>query len=150
MDDLIAFVTARLDEDEAAAQAATPGPWRAVTSAELEEMRQRDDDAPEDARPWTRPVMSEDESRSDGDRIHIARHDPARVLREVAAKRRRLERYLAQDGFDLPEGVEDGRDPDERERDEAVKLALEDEVREDAAVCGDHPDYRQEWAPVTS
>ena len=28
-DDIIAFIKARLDEDEAAATAATPGPWRA-------------------------------------------------------------------------------------------------------------------------
>ena len=98
MDDLIAFVTARLDGEEAEAKAC-PGPPR------------------------------------------HANHDPARVLREVAVKRGRLERYLGQSGYDLPEGVNERRDDDERMRDEAVKDALEEEIREDAAVWSDHPDY---------
>lgn len=80
MTDLTAL-NALLDEDEAAAKSATPGPWRAVTSAELEEIR-NDPDREEDPRPWTRPTMGEDESRSDGDKIHISRHDPMRVLRD--------------------------------------------------------------------
>ena len=45
-----------------------------------------------------------------------------------------MERHKAQDGCYLPEGVHDGRGPDERMRDEARKDALEDKVREDAAV----------------
>jgi hypothetical protein len=76
-----------------------------------------------------------------------ARYDPARVLREVEAKRNRLQRYLEQPGWDLPEGVQDGRDPDEAEADEAVKAALGYEVREDAAVYSDHPDYQAGWKP---
>jgi hypothetical protein len=72
---------------------------------------------------------------------HIARHDPVRVLREVEIKRQRLERCLAQDGYDLPQGVHEGRDPDERACGEALRDALEDEVRGDAAAYSDHPDY---------
>lgn len=57
MNDLIAFLNARLDEDEAAARAAAEHPWTrfgAQTAAQVD---------------------------------HIARHDPARVLREVEARR---------------------------------------------------------------
>lgn len=78
---------------------------------------------------------------------HIARHDPARALREVEAKRHRLERYLEEYGFDLPDGVIDGRDPWEATRDQDVKDALETEVREDAAVYDSHPDYDEAWRP---
>jgi len=81
-DDPIAFVKARLDEDEAAAEAAggsTPqGVWAQVD-------------------PERRPgridcdsgyVVTYDEGSPDeGQAPHIARHDPARMLREVEAKR---------------------------------------------------------------
>src|SRR6185503_15538866 len=72
---------------------------------------------------------------------HIARHDPARVLREVAALRAILAMAAEQDGYDLPEGVHDGRDPDERERDEDLAAMLGEVVRIHAAVWSDHPDY---------
>jgi Family of unknown function (DUF6221) len=78
----------------------------------------------------------------------IACCDPSRVLREIHAKRERLDRYLDQPGYDLPDGVHDGRDPAERLRDDAVRYALEYEVREDAAVWSGHPDYKQHWKPV--
>lgn len=134
MDDLAAlarFMSARLDEEEAGARkladmlASAPGADLAICF---------DDNTSGNAfdfNPWDR----------------VADYDPARALREVAAKRARLERWLAQSGYYPPDGVHDGRDPDEQMRDEAVKYALEAEVREDAAVWSDHPDYRKEWAP---
>lgn len=65
MDDLIAFVAARLDEDEAAARAAVNFSYGV-------------------------PDWCDD---GDPDGVHIARHDPARVLREVEASRKLLVRY---------------------------------------------------------
>lgn len=68
---------------------------------------------------------------------HIARHDPARVLREVAAKRELLadyERFVAErrrmmNGWDsYPETS-------------PVLAAF-------AAVYADHPDFRDEWRPT--
>ena len=140
------FLAARLDEDEATAKAAakvepedkeTSGwyghaQWVAKYGTVVDAC---DDD-------YAMMIESTDEVCA-----HIARHDPARVLREVEAKRRRLERYLGQSGYDLPDGVQEGRDPDERESDQAVKDALEQEVREDAAVYSDHPDYDEAWRP---
>lgn len=133
---LVQFVTARLGEDEAAANAGARRigmAWRAE---------------PQPGTPGGLVVDDLGLVGSTGGRYaaeHIARHCPARALSEVAAKRRRLERFLEAPGYDLPPGVHDGRDPDERKRDEAVKDALETEVRDDAAVYAGHPDYRQEW-----
>jgi hypothetical protein len=82
MDELIAFVRARLDEDEAAAEKAA----------------QRDGDTWQVGLLWDDDDVHVDHgnrhvagplSRETGQ--HIARHDPARVLREVEAKRALLE-----------------------------------------------------------
>ena len=82
------------------------------------------------------------------ERDHIIRHDPADALADIAADRAILDMYEGQDGHDLPEGVRDGRDPDERQADEAVKGALEQVVRIRAARFASHPDYRAEkWKP---
>lgn len=145
---LAAFIAARLDEDEAIARAATPGPWAAparvmdgnvVTSLTY----------PGGANGYVGgvPVMSDDESRSWADQEHIARHDPGRVLREVEAGRAILAMYEECDGYDLPEGVHDSRDPDEREADAASKATLRDVLEALAAVWSDHPDYEQAWKP---
>lgn len=75
VDDLIAFVTARLDEDEAAAKAATSGDWYATGEDIL--IRGR---GPH----WDGACVA-NASGADGE--HVARHDPARALREVEAKR---------------------------------------------------------------
>lgn len=117
---LAEFHTARLDEDEAAAKAVAGRAWYEPDDLRFAHYK---------------------------DAAHIARFDPARMLREVAAKRRRLERYVEQPGYDLPDGVNEGRDPDERLRDEGVKDALETEVREDAAIYDSHPDYDPAWRP---
>jgi hypothetical protein len=126
-EDLIAFLRARLAEDEAAAQAASDGPWM----------------------PWHgRPGLGLGHlefgialpGQGSGslaaiatelwlDAEHIARHDPVRVLREVEAKRAivdEIERELADDPTS------------ETDRWRLSVLA---------AVYRDHPDYRQEWAP---
>ena len=100
MNDLVEFLKARLDQDEAVARAATPGPWRAdlspvtVMSQEMQS-------------PWA--IQSEAEQyphgrvaapgyegggvRKKADADHIARHDPARVLRQVEAGRWVLARH---------------------------------------------------------
>jgi Family of unknown function (DUF6221) len=63
--DLAAFLAARLDEDEAAAKAAAAsGPWY-----------------------WAEPRTYPQRIAGAEEAAHIARHDPGRVLREVAAKR---------------------------------------------------------------
>lgn len=118
MDDLIAFVNARLDEDEAAAKAARGVEWD-----------------------WRYVAQPFGERPSIAHTVHIARHDPERVLREVAAKRAILAAY-----------EQEGAQPIHRPDPEVLTLiearldAYEDAVLALAAIWSDHPDYRQEWA----
>lgn len=74
---MVAFVQARLDDAERDALAATSGPWQA------------DGGSVYVGHP-VNEVVSYTESAA-----HIARQDPARTLREIAAKRELLSRYEA-------------------------------------------------------
>lgn len=114
-DVLTAFIAARLDEDEAIARAAgdaTPPPWHAAGG----------------------DIMSRADGRcaanADGPEApHIARHDPARVLREVAAKRAMVAECV--------------RTCEYEDYGHALAGAV---IKVMAAAWSDHPDYRQEWA----
>ena len=66
---------------------------------------------------------------------HFARHDPARVLREVEAKRKRLAEY---------EAVLEEIDPDEPD-DRVLRSTAYAMIRYDAEVYSDHPDYDTAW-----
>lgn len=65
---------------------------------------------------------------------HIARHDPARALREVEAKRMILTFWEAQDA-------------EERQREEDYGGFLYLIVSAAAAIWCGHPDYQQAWKP---
>lgn len=91
IDALTVFLAARLDEDEAAARAATPGAWK---------IRPRLEGVCIDAGEYDQVIApgvvscgsycyggTSSVDISDADAAHIARHDPARVLAEIAAKR---------------------------------------------------------------
>lgn len=146
-DALIAFLRARLDEDEAAAHAATAGPWwynpgkqwlgpeafERYDLAKGEEFVGYGGPSPfVDAVAATGPANN---PQSMADAAHIARHDPARVLREVEAKRRLLYQF--------------------EHRGNSVRATVtpstggvwDDLLRMLAAVYADHDDYRQEWTP---
>lgn len=98
MDDLIAFITARLAEDEAAAKLARPDYFTFEVLGIFSAL---------------------------GDMRHVIRHDPARVLRELAAKRAILSEHIVGGWHPVP------------------CLTL----RALASVYSDHPDYRAEWKP---
>ena len=128
MTDLIAFLTARLDEDEAAAKAAWGVEWD-----------------------WRYVAQPFGERPSIAHTVHIARHDPARILREVEAKRAIVGIYagtlaLVEHPLVIKEGQFAGkinaRDYLDAKRELAV---LKPAVEALAAVYRDHPDYRQEW-----
>lgn len=73
-------------------------------------------------------------------RAHIARHDPARVLREVAAKKAIIEAWeLAHSIVDQP-GCPDDRRIGEFD-------GLDEAVRHLAAVYADRPGYDESWRP---
>jgi hypothetical protein len=113
LSDLAAFLNARLDEDEAAARAATAGLWPA-------------------------PIGS------DAVADHIARHDPRRVLREIAFERGIVEFYveppngIRTGNVEPLGGAEGGSVPGLLTVIEALALDL-------AAVWSDHPDYDPAW-----
>lgn len=151
IDDLAAFIRARLDEDEAAAKAWERAPWPEPGEVAMH------------WRPVGKRVVRYDNGRDEhlqaidvsgrpalyaeaiwlkwdttGERaVHIARHDPARALREVNVKRERLTAYLA---------IKSGAERDDSRWQAGGLFALEFCVREDATVWSDHPDYRAEWA----
>jgi hypothetical protein len=118
---LAEFLTARLDDEEERALSALGGSWshgqRDPVRGEIQSVENE-----------TVTVVVRDDEAADSDLEHIARHDPARALREIEAKRR-----IAQA---VEEGVIDLR-PDAR--DEVFKHL--------AAVYADHRDYRDEWRP---
>jgi hypothetical protein len=71
---------------------------------------------------------------------HIVRHDPARALREVEAKRRLLAQYQA-----AREQAHNPRDSKHYELARLEQGALRDVLELLASVWSDHPDYRAEW-----
>ncbi|WHT21000.1 DUF6221 family protein [Crossiella sp. CA-258035] len=130
--DLVAFVRVRLDEDEQIATDASGAswaePWRGATWHAGETNRigvLRDDGIPVCGHSWP--------SQMD----HIARHDPARALREVAAKRRIVDAVVATWNASC--------DPTD---DFWVGLAPTQTatLRLLASCWSDHPDFRQEWS----
>jgi Family of unknown function (DUF6221) len=140
MDDLTVFLAARLDEDEAAAREAIADPgmaaeWNETTSGCL------DVGLPDHGGEyWGDYVWPQGDRRVTR---FIARHDPARVLREVEAKRAILKAYEWVAAHKADGG---GIERDYNFRSGQV-ISLETAIRFLAAVWSDHPDYRQEWKP---
>lgn len=156
--DIAEFLTARLGEDEAAAKAAPGCRWQSHTEADiagasvydeqwvlLYPERYDHDNALSDKPGATGPMYIQ--RARDELVVHIARHDPARVLREVEAKRARLalmteavaemDKLLADDtASKIDQAMAVGRA-------RAATVA----VKHDAAVYSDHPDYDEKWRP---
>lgn len=161
MTDIVAFLTARLDEDQAAAEAAIPKEWKGrrdiylVGGAHRDQMR----------KDWVNATLANGFSEYVSDEAttaQVARHDPARVLREVGAKRRILARHGAEQwpqGF--PPSVYEL--PDEYVGpliaycDTCSTTSTEgldnfyapwpcDTVKDLAAPHADHADYEQSWS----
>jgi Family of unknown function (DUF6221) len=147
VDDLLEFLNARIGEDEAAAVQATPGPWEFEGDDPADdELYTVHDGAGGDLTgqtvAWTR-------HRQVANGQHIARHDPARVLRDVAFRRKLIGFALrnaasidgewgdCHDAADIAAGLCSGHG-DAAARDILGLLA---------AIWCDHPDYRPEWEP---
>jgi hypothetical protein len=143
------FIEARLAEDEALARACDPSAWRANGS-------------------WRRPAQYGAPAAQGGyvlaaagewhvlaksydvtpNTYHMARHDPARVLRDVEAKRRlinRILRYEASSDGEYgcchdAEAIGRGGCPEINPNEiEALRLL--------ALPYVDHPDYNPSWSP---
>lgn len=125
--DLAAWLGEQIDHDEQVALAATPGPWHALDGGVIND----DEDQ------W--PVANTESARNREDRVHIALHDPARVLRQVAAHRAIVKMYknavTARDGGSVSawnRGVDHG-----------AADVLGDVVRSVAAIYSDRPGYQE-------
>lgn len=140
--DLVAFLRARLDEDEAAARAIRDcGPWRYNPA---KHWRKPGTSWFEEA-VFTGPAGAEavcvagtgdsDHPEAMARAAHIARWDPARVLVEVEAKRAILSAYVQLSEY--------SSDPCESCWAQGLRQAL----GLLALPYSDHPDYQQGWAP---
>jgi hypothetical protein len=152
--DLITFIRARLDEDEGLANAAAKeqlynvggvlakANWRSDGDGYVSTIGRVEGCWDETLWPSDRPGYVE--RRMPGYVAdHIARHDPARVLREVEAKRRILDEVLHEiDFLDHQVQMEFGTGPMPDYAEATVLL-----VKLLAHPYSDHPDHRQEWAP---
>lgn len=119
MIELIRWIGEQLDEDEHIAREAGERSmaWRLVTPLDGAELG--------DAW-WLNPP----------EKYHAERHDPARVLREIEAKRRIL--YLA---VQLPK-VTASTDMFDNHRDAWAEV-----IKQLALPYADRPGYREEWKP---
>ncbi|MDV8005031.1 DUF6221 family protein [Rhodococcus sp. IEGM 1318] len=133
---IVEFLEARLDEDEEVARDAAG--WDSSGSVRDEGLWRRDgvNSVIDGAR---RMVVYGDGSAPDDSRAeHIVRHDPARVLRELAAKRAIIAEYVnecwVQDQGHRTAWTEGGQ------------AARETALRLFASTYSDHPEYQAEWA----
>lgn len=129
MSDLVEFLRARVDEDAAYARCAM---W----------------EGSDNRADWSLPCSATVDVGGDtfyaGDRDvaqHVARHDPARVLAEVAAKRAIVALHGERDGECMSCAYGGGFSV--RYDDHPC-----DTLRHLAAVYAGHVDYRAEWAPA--
>lgn len=156
-DDIVAFARARLDEDESDAQDASSrsADWE---RAETPPARWgRDEPAPEILSGGRLYMTFEEDKGAPLAVDHVLRHDPARVLRGVEAKRRilddldaaasELEHAIVRARTTNGRGDELGeRDDRERVIRKRVKYATLGRVVEDLiAEWSTHPEYRTEW-----
>lgn len=122
MIDIVKFLRARLDEDEAGALSASRNGGRWISQEEHVETVEG-------------CLIADFELKSDSS--HCSEHDPARVLREVAAKRAMIE------PFDQAVRKHEWlHDPWHR----AIwTLHLRNAIYPLATVYSDHPDYDRKW-----
>lgn len=144
MDELVAWLRAVLDEVERMAKAATPGPWSVDNVIFAETILAGDAfTAVVAGGRWGGEASVFNET---ADAIHIALHDPASALADVAAKRRILGWCVEVIGSrDLSRYGEVGclrDDPDSL----AVTLAVET-IRLVGLSYASWPGYRPHWKP---
>ncbi|MEU2075405.1 DUF6221 family protein [Streptomyces sp. NPDC013489] len=129
MEELIAFLRARLNEDEQTARHATDGPWVDEPGHPIRGGYE------------LRFVIAQQAQRWNSQ--HIARHDPARVLAEVDAKRRIIDECAYWLDKINESATAEHPYPNLPERGEVVLPVI--------TLLGlpyaDHPDYQDAWRP---
>lgn len=134
MDDVIAFLRARIHEAQQISGMCDPGMWFSARTVGHRFPAGRSGVrgyAYAEAQDWDQPrVASVTDARCER---HIVHNAPSRVLSDLAAKSKRLD-YL--------ENVQRGSWIDAGEHEQAEHL-----LRLEAAAYNWHPDYRHEWLP---
>lgn len=125
MTDLIEFLRARRAEETARAEAAGGDEWTAKYDAGTVAIQDSERE----------PVVYDEGSPTAGQIAHIVHHDPARVLREIEAKRGILDLH----GGDLGEQSMFCAHCEHASPCPTLRLL--------ALPYADHPDYRQDWTP---
>lgn len=133
MDDLIAFYRDRLDEDERSAL-----DWQRHKQARTEQFM--NDPRRQHVSPFRKPVTDAQLS----EHAYHDRFDPARVLREVEAKRRILDEHPILTAGRVCTRCSDYAEPGEVFREVPGPCAT---VRLLALPYADHDDFREEWKP---
>ncbi|MEU8829364.1 DUF6221 family protein [Streptomyces sp900116325] len=154
-DTLVQFLRARLDDDERTARGTTmpldwhqgPGDDPEWTSAEMVLMWPPEFHTPYEQDKHWRGLTAEPAGLA----AHIARHDPARVLAEVEAKRQLVKLHgratLRAGGgaqYFATETVCRSCEPNHQFPERSWPCPT---LRLLALPYADHPDYRPEWAP---
>jgi hypothetical protein len=134
--DLVQWLGEQLDEDERIARAAAPGPWQVDSTIHTESINAGNGTTVIAGGRWG------DEAsvfESDEDAAHVVRHDPARVLREIEAKRAIVARY--------ERAMENRRAHPKDLASAGALLALHGVVGLLALPYADREGYREEWRP---
>jgi hypothetical protein len=121
---IVEFLEARIAEDELTAQAAFEGSpeWR--THYDYRDVKDSEGHF----------VIQADSAHPTVEQAaHIARHSPARVLRECEVKRATIAEFLRRDALDDLPG----------------RTVVEDVLRSFCSVYADHPDYDASWSAPT-
>ncbi len=133
------FLTARLDEDQSTAETAGGNSWHTRglgVEIDIDEL-----DSPR----GVADCFSREAAQ------YIARHDPARVLREVAAKRALLAEHghapAVQQDYSQSHDFGCVTCHNDTHCDETMALGWCDTIRIMASVFADHSDYDESWRP---
>jgi hypothetical protein len=147
---LTEFLEARLAEDQEAAEAAGRTPWTFKEVDWLDYGRWIIEDEEDET------TVFRDVNGAYYAAVHAARHDPARVLREVSAKRAILEAHkvTVRKEDRLPFDPYTGEPTEEQYEVECEICGWVDTdpttacltLRHLAAAYSDHKDFREEWA----
>jgi hypothetical protein len=129
--DLVQWLTAALDDDERIARAAADELGGTPLGAEW----RYDDRSVETSRERDLVAVGSQDFMEPRVGAHIAEHDPARVLREIAAKRKRIALHQP----------EPGQHPDFCGYDKHELPCLP--LRLEAAPYEDRPGYQEAWRP---
>lgn len=158
MDELVQWLRAQLDEDERIARAAAePEQWVELnrapqTSWSVDRWADPDRAAvvaeESSAYPVVATTQGMDEADAEARVAHIAEHDPARVLREIDAKRRILTRHSphVSGSTGCAARCEQGHPGVPVCNHDGYRWPCPD-VRDQADVYAARPGFREEWRP---